>query len=69
MKAALRHCERAISDRPYQDENYVMSDDVNDDVNDDRKLISFDIPLRRHRQCFHAVANITQLMIENGEPL
>ncbi len=31
MKAALRHGEKAISDRTYQDENYVMSDDVNDD--------------------------------------
>ena len=25
--------------------------------------------ISRHSSCFHAVANLTQLMIENGEPL
>lgn len=82
---ALNYNERAMADKGYKDPLFILPNANNgsrhkffmcrhETVN--KRLRQFNIlkidfrhDRQKHPMVFHAVANLTQLMIENGEPL
>ena len=74
----VRPNEMTVADEGYNDQNYFIHDKRimarHETVN--RRMKQFGVLSQKfrhdrglHPQCFHAVANLTQLMIANGERL